>query len=350
MAPGKDRTSKRKNDHIELCINEDVDFRQKTSGLENYEFEHYANTEVDYNKIDLKTSFFNHEIHYPFLISCMTGGNKESLDINAELAAAANELKIPIGVGSQRQALENDNFHKSYNVIRKKAPDVPVLSNIGAAEFRNMTDPGSINKIVDMIEADAFVLHLNPLQELLQPEGEPNFSGLLKNIERVKSFMQIPLIVKEVGAGIGKRSAKSLLDAGADGIDVAGAGGTSWAAVELIRSGKISEPESYFRDWGIPTAECIEQVNKLKQDYDFTLIASGGLRSFEDIAKALALGADMTASANMLLKIVVEKNAEGIVSHVSGIFEFVKKIMYLTGCSTLGEFRTVKPIYKINNR
>ncbi len=347
MTHGNDRTSRRKKDHIDLCINEDVDFSRKTTGLENYEFEHYANTEVDYSAISLKTKFFDHEINFPFLISCMTGGNKESVDINSELASAANELNIPIGVGSQRQALENDSHLESYNVIRKNAPDVPVLSNIGAAEFRNLTDPKSINKITDMVAADLFVIHLNPLQELLQPEGEPNFSGLLKNIERVKGYIQIPVIVKEVGSGIGKRSAKSLLDAGADGIDVAGAGGTSWAAVELLRTGKISATESYFRDWGIPTAECIEQVSTLKHDYDFSLIASGGLKNFDDIAKALALGADITASANMLLKIVVKEKAGGIVSHVNGIFEFVKKIMYLTGCANLEEFRTVKPLYKI---
>jgi isopentenyl-diphosphate delta-isomerase len=329
-------------------MKEDVEFRQKTTGLEKYDFEPYASTEVEFDKIDLKTKFFSHEINFPFLISCMTGGSRESVDINSELAAAANELKIPIGVGSQRQALENDSYHQSYKIIREKAPDVPVLSNIGASEFRKLRDVESINKIIDMIEADAFVIHLNSLQELLQPEGNPNFSGLFKNIARVKGFINIPVIVKEVGAGIGKRSAKDLLEAGADGIDVAGAGGTSWAAVELLRTGRVNEPDSYFRDWGIPTAECIEQVSSLKTDYNFTLIASGGLKDFEDIAKSLALGADITASANALLQIVVEEKAQGIISHISGIFEIVKKIMYLTGCSTLNEFRRIKPIIKKN--
>lgn len=349
MTSENNRTSRRKNDHIELCLNEDVEFQQKTTGLEQYEFEHYANTEVKYDEIDLNTKFFDHNITYPFLISCMTGGNIESVDINTELAMAANELNIPIGVGSQRQALENDNYHTSYKIIREKAPDVPVLSNIGAAEFKKLRDSSSINKLIEMIEADAFVIHLNPLQELLQPEGEPNFSGLLKNIERVKAFINIPIIIKEVGAGIGKRSAKDLLDAGADGIDVAGAGGTSWAGVELLRTDKITENDRYFWDWGIPTAECIEQVRKLKKDYNFTLIASGGLNSFENIAKALALGADLTASAKILLKIVAEHKADGVIAYVAGIFESVKKIMYLTGCTTLSEFHKIRPISKVIN-
>jgi len=349
MTSNKTRTSKRKKDHIELCLNEDVEFQHKTTGLEKYAFEHYANTEVKFEKIDLNTSFFNNNISYPFLISCMTGGNIESVNLNTELAVAANELNIPIGVGSQRQALENNSYHNSYKIIREKAPDVPVLSNIGAAEFCKLKDTGSINKLIEMIQADAFVIHLNPLQELLQPEGEPNFHGLLKNIERVKSFINIPIILKEVGAGIGKRSAKDLLEAGADGIDVAGAGGTSWAGVELLRTGKITEDDKYFWDWGIPTAECIEQVEKLKKDYDFTLIASGGLKNFDDIAKALVLGADITASAKVLLKIATEYKAEGVVAHVTGIFENVKKIMYLTGCTTLKEFRKVKPVNKVIN-
>lgn len=349
MTPGNNRTSKRKDDHIDLCLNEDVDFRTKTTGLEKYEFEHYANTEVEIDKIDLKTTFFGNEINYPFIVSCMTGGSGESIDINSELAVAANELKIPIGVGSQRQALEDDKHHKSYRVIRDNAPDVPVMSNIGAAEFSKLTDDNSINLLIDMIEADAFVVHLNPLQEMLQPEGNTNFTGLLKNIERVKTYISIPLIVKEVGSGIGARSANDLLEAGADGIDLAGAGGTSWAAVELLRSGRLEAEENFFRDWGIPTADCIEQVKTLKVDYNFTLVASGGINSFSDIAKALCLGADLAGSAKSLLKIVAQNKASGIISYVSMIFENVKKIMYLTGCSSLDEFRKVKPLYRIDS-
>lgn len=184
MSKSISETSKRKKEHIELCLTDKVVFQSKTNGFDKYDFIHNAITEVDISKISFQTKLFSKKISYPFLISCMTGGIEEVENINLRLASITEELKIPIGVGSQRQALEDKNYHDSYKVIRKTAKDVSVLGNIGAAQLVQSKNLSDILSLIEMLEADAFVVHLNPLQELLQPEGEPNFTGLLKKLEK----------------------------------------------------------------------------------------------------------------------------------------------------------------------
>ncbi len=336
-------TSNRKDDHLHLVMNEKVDFVNKTTGFERYDFIHYAVTDVDINKIDLSVEFFGKKINFPFMISSMTGGTDKATGINAELASVANDLNIPIGIGSQRQALENSDFHNSYKVIRKNAADVPVLANIGASEISNEFNSSDIEKIIDLVEADGLIIHLNPLQELMQKEGKPDFTNFLGNLKKLIDIIDIPVIVKEVGAGIGKKAARELLERGVKGIDVAGAGGTSWAAIEILRNGKS---KSEFWDWGLPTSYCIRKVRKLKSDYDFILIASGGINNGTDIAKALALGADFTASAKILLQTLINNGAESVKNLISGWFEIVKQIMFLTGAHTLDEFNKSKLILK----
>ena len=340
----EDKISQRKKDHIQLCLKDEVMFKTKTNGLENYEFEHNALTEVVFNKIDLSTSFFNKKISYPFLISCMTGGTDKAVKINEHLARAARILDIPIGVGSQRSALENKSHHSSYRVVRQAAGKVPVLGNIGASQIaksKNLID--DIKLLIDLIEADAMVVHLNPLQELLQFEGEPDFKGLLKNLEKLCSKIQVPIIVKEVGSGISKSVAKKLIDIGVEGIDVAGAGGTSWAAVELIRK---NEGDIFFREWGLPTSYCIRTVSELKKNSRFTLIASGGINNGVDIAKSIALGADLAASARIILQEVTKNGAEGVVKLIEEWFLTVKKIMFLTNCDKINKLNKVGLIKK----
>ncbi|MFA5804408.1 MAG: type 2 isopentenyl-diphosphate Delta-isomerase [Melioribacteraceae bacterium] len=338
------KTSKRKKDHIELCLTENVAFKTKTNGFENYEFEHFAITEVEFNKIDLSTHFLKHKISYPFLISCMTGGTEEAERINEKLAIVANELKIPIGVGSQRQALEDKKYHSTYRVVRKNAGTVPILGNIGAAQVaksKNLIE--EIQILIDLVEADAMVIHVNPLQELLQSGGEPDFKGLIKNIEKICSKIKTPVIVKEVGSGISKRAAKRLLEAGVKGIDVSGAGGTSWAAVELIRSNKA---DNYFQEWGLPTSYCVRKVKELKKDFNFTLISSGGISNGVDIAKSIALGADLSASARIILQEVMKNDINGVVELIQSWFSTVKRIMYLTGSKDIQNFKKVGLIRK----
>lgn len=339
-----EETSKRKKEHLDICINKDVGFKSRTNGFENYDFVHYAVTEVDINKIEFKTKFFGKQVNFPFLVSCMTGGTTEAENINAQLAAVAEELKIPVGVGSQRQALENNNFRNSYKIIRENAPTVPVIGNLGAAEIVKLKSFNQLETLINLIKADAFVIHINPLQELLQPEGTPYFKGLLKKISKLVKEIDVPVIAKEVGSGISMEAAKRLLDAGIKGIDVAGAGGTSWAGVELLRNN--SNSENYFWDWGLPTSYCIKEIHKLKKKNKFMLIGSGGINSGIEAAKAFALGADFTASARRIL-IELDKNGnEGVKRLITSWFENVRKIMFLTGSKNLKDLRKNKLVRK----
>jgi isopentenyl-diphosphate delta-isomerase len=336
--------SKRKKEHLEFCLSDKVSFREKTNGFENYEFRHFAITEVDMSKIDFKTEFFGKKINYPFLISCMTGGTSEAENINAQLALAAKQLNIPIGVGSQRQALENEEFHNSYKIIRKNAPGIPVVGNLGASQIINLKSFDKIKYIAELIEADAMTVYVNPLQELMQEHGEPLFKGFLKAIEKLVKYCEIPIIVKEVGAGISKKAAYKLLNAGVQGIDVAGAGGTSWSGVEILRN--HGDVNNKFWDWGLPSSYCIRTVSKLKNKFDFTLIGSGGIHDGFDIAKAIALGADITASARIILQELNKSGIEGVVNLIKDWFDTVRKIMFLTGSVYITELNYDKIIRK----
>jgi len=336
--------SKRKKEHLEFCLSDKVSFREKTNGFENYEFRHFAITEVDISKIDFGTEFFGKKINYPFLISCMTGGTSEAENINGQLALAAKQLNIPIGVGSQRQALENEEFHNSYKIIRKNAPGIPVVGNLGASQIVNLKSFDKIKYIAELIEADAMTVYVNPLQELMQEHGEPLFKGFLKAIEKLVKYCEIPIIVKEVGAGISKKAAYKLLNAGVQGIDVAGAGGTSWSGVEILRN--HGDVNNKFWDWGLPSSYCIRMVSKLKNKFDFTLIGSGGVYDGFDIAKAIALGADITASARIILQELNKSGIEGVVNLIKDWFDTVRKIMFLTGSVSITELNYDKIIRK----
>ena len=335
-----DPTSQRKKEHLELSLKADVSFKTKSNGFDYYEFIHDAATEVELDKISFETKFFKKKINYPFIISCMTGGTEEAENFNARLAITAEDLKIPIGVGSQRQALENKNYRSTYDIIRKNAKSVPVLGNLGAAELVKLNSFAPVKMLIDLIEADAFVIHLNPLQELLQPEGTPHFFGLLKSLKRLVKEIEIPVVVKEIGAGISGRASKVLLETGVKGIDVAGAGGTSWAAIEMLRNKSMAN--DYFWDWGMPTSFCLKENLKLKKNYKFILIGSGGINSAVDAAKAFALGADYVASARTILKELNSAGIEGVNNLITGWFEVIKKIMFLTGSKSFKDLRKNK--------
>ena len=272
----------------------------------------------------------------------MTGGVEESENINAQLATAAEELNIPIGVGSQRQALENEKFRETYSIIRKNAKSIPVLGNLGASELVKLKSFDPIKLLIDIVQADAFVIHCNPLQELLQPEGSTKFTGLLKSLKKLIKEIEVPVIVKEVGSGISPRAATKLLEVGVRGIDVAGAGGTSWAAIEILR--KNSKKEDYFWDWGLPTSYCLRENSRLKKDYNFTLIGSGGINSAVDAAKAFALGADFVASARIILRELDANGVNGVKNLITDWFETIRKIMFLTGSKLIKDLRKNKLI------
>ncbi len=343
MEDKSNRISERKKDHIDICLNSDVTYK-KNNGFEKYDFVHNPLTEVKIDEIDFSTNFLGKDINLPFLISSMTGGAKETTALNEKLSLFAHELNIPIGVGSQRVMLEDNLQDSSFKVVRKNAPKVPIMSNIGAAQILQLKDVTELKKIIDPIEADGLIVHLNPLQELLQLEGDRDFAGVLKRLEEIKSIIKIPLIVKEVGAGFDYNSAQQLLNAGVDVIDVAGSGGTSWAAVELKRND--DDKNYYFREWGYRTSYSIREVAKLKEKQKFTLIGSGGISTFDDAAKALALGADMIASAGTILKILDSSGVRGVIDYIINLFIGIKKIMFLTGSSTINELQTKKILRK----
>ena len=345
MSKSSNRTSSRKKDHIQIIMDEDLNFKSKTTGFEKYDFEHYAITELTFDEIDLSADFFGNKISYPFMISCMTGGTIEAESINAKLAEAAEELNIPIGVGSQRQLLENADFIESYKTIPKIAKRAPILGNIGAAEFSKFKDPVSqINFLAESVNASAMVIHVNAAQELFQSEGAPDFKGLLNNLEIVCTKVSIPVIVKEVGAGISISAAEKLLNCGVKGIDVAGAGGTSWSAVEIKRNRE--NKDEVFWDWGLPTSYCLRTIKTLKQDHKFLLIGSGGIKSEDEFAKSLPLGADIAASASVVFKEVEKSGVEGVLKLLLNWFSALKIIMYLTNCKNIDEFKNIKLLKK----
>ncbi|MCC6298566.1 MAG: type 2 isopentenyl-diphosphate Delta-isomerase [Anaerolineales bacterium] len=290
----------RKADHIKINLEQDVR-SALTTGLENYRFIHEALPELDLNRISLDVNLFRKRLAAPILISSMTGGTAEAETINLRLAEAAQEMGIAMGVGSQRAAIEHPEQARTFQV-RRVAPDILLFANLGAVQLNYGYTVDHCRRAIDMIQADALILHLNPLQEAVQDAGDTNFASLAKRIEEVCKQVEVPVIAKEVGWGISERTAKLLADCGVSAIDVAGAGGTSWSQVEMHRA-----PDEFTRQlaatfvgWGIPTAESILNVKKAVPD--MIVFASGGIKDGLDIAKCIALGATLGGMAGQFLK------------------------------------------------
>jgi isopentenyl-diphosphate delta-isomerase len=290
----------RKSDHIRINLDENVD-SGLTTGLEHYRFIHQAVPELDLAQVDTATTLLGKRLKAPLLISSMTGGTERAHEINRRLARASQAHGVAMGVGSQRAAIQHPELADTFRV-RDVAPDILLLANLGAVQLNYGYDVSHYRQAVDMISADALILHLNPLQEAVQPEGDWNFSGLLKKIEMVCRTVGVPVIAKEVGWGISEQAARQLADAGVAAIDVAGGGGTSWSEVEKHRAATASQRRvaGRFRDWGIPTAESI--LMSKRGAPDLPIIASGGLRDGVDVAKCITLGASVAGVARPFLK------------------------------------------------
>jgi isopentenyl-diphosphate delta-isomerase len=338
------RTSSRKKDHVDLCVGSDVSFRRKRTGLEEYELEHDALPELDLAEVDTSVEFLGRHCSMPLLISSMTGGYDEAERINRKLGEVCQTIGIPMGIGSQRQALQNGRYIESFRAARRAAPSVPIFGNLGGAEIAREAAIDDIRRLVDMIEADAFAIHLNPLQELMQPEGNPSFRGVLAGIERLARELEVPLIVKEVGAGLSAGVVGRLIDAGVRHIDVAGAGGTSWSGVELMRRGE--EEIDPFWDWGIPTADAVIAARPLCERAGATLIASGGLGGGRDIAVAIALGAHMTGSARILLRTLVEEGQGALAEMLGRWGRTLRGMMFLSGSRTVADLRNARLLHR----
>ncbi|MDZ4764954.1 MAG: type 2 isopentenyl-diphosphate Delta-isomerase [Chloroflexota bacterium] len=291
----------RKVDHIRINLEQNVQFPHLTTGLERYRFLHQALPELDLDQIDTSVTLFGKTLRAPLLISSMTGGAELAFQINRRLAEAAQTHRLALGVGSQRAALKNPDLAYTYRV-RDIAPDVLLFANLGAVQFNYGYGVDECQRAIDMIEADALILHFNVLQEAVQPEGDTNFAGLLSKVEAVCRALAVPVVAKEVGWGFCERDVRNLANAGVAAIDVAGSGGTSWSEVEYHRAPTAfhARVAAAFADWGIPTADAIQYaVNGAPH---LPIIASGGLRDGIDVAKCIALGAMMGGLASPFLK------------------------------------------------
>lgn len=334
--------NKRKTEHIRLCLTDNVEGVNKSTGLEGISFLHNALPEINFDDIQLDANFLNKKIKAPFLVSSMTGGSELAEKINQNLAIAAEENGWAIGLGSTRALLESD-AHKDSFLIRKQAPTVPLIANLGAVQLNYGYGAEECQRIVNMTGADGIVLHLNSLQEAVQDGGDLNFDKLLPKIEKICKTLDVPVGAKEVGFGIDGTVAEQLYNAGISFIDVAGAGGTSWSQVEKLRSQdplRKAAAEA-FNNWGLPTKDCIVSVrSKLP---DVPLVTSGGMKTGVDAAKAITIGADVIGFARQLLQAATE-SAEDVVQTMNQIELELKMTMFGIGVKTLEELKNTKRV------
>jgi len=331
-----DETRKRKADHIRISLNQNVQARNVTTGFEDVNFIHRALPEIDRQKIDLSTTVFGHKFSAPLIAGAITGGTQKATKINATIAEAVEESGLGMGIGSQRAAIEDKKLEKTFTIARKKAPTAFLIANIGGVQLIDGYGLKEVKKAVEMIQADAIAIHLNALQETAQPEGQTNFKGILEKICEIAEELDKPVIAKETGAGIAAEEARKLEAAGVKGIDVSGAGGTSFAAVEYYRA--TGHKNSFqrrlgevFWDWGIPTAVSIVEVS---QTVNVPVIASGGIRNGVDVAKALALGASLASFSQPILEAAV-KGVKETCDTLSLLMNELKNAMFLVGADAV---------------
>jgi len=334
---------KRKADHIKINLEQDVR-SALTTGLEHYHFIHQALPELDLEAVDLTLNLFGKKLNAPILISSMTGGTANAQAINIRLAEAAQAVGVAMGVGSQRAGLEKPELAASFQV-RKVAPDILLFANLGAVQLNYGYGVDECRRAVDMIQADALILHLNPLQEAVQAGGDTNFAGLAKKIEAVCRKLGVPVIAKEVGWGISENSARLLSNCGVAAIDVAGAGGTSWSQVEMHRAPDefTRELAGTFVDWGLPTADAIQIVKKAIPE--MTVFASGGINDGLDIAKCIPLGATLGGMAGKFLK-AAAVSSERVVQLMNLTRRQIQVTMFAAGASNLSELAKTALLHK----
>ena len=340
----KKTNSKRKEEHLHIALNNDVAFKQVSTGLENYCFIHNALPEIDLAGVDTSTSLFGKTLSAPLIISSMVGGIEEARRINRNLAEAAQMMGLAMGVGSQRCFIDDPSTISTYQV-RDIAPDILLFANLGAVQLNYGYGVAECRLAVEAIGADALILHLNSIQEALQPEGNTNFAGLLRRIEQVCTELPVPVIVKEVGCGISEDVAGRLASIGVAGIDIAGAGGTSWTEIERHRArheaaGNVA---ATFASWGIPTADSIGMARRGAPQ--LPLIASGGIRTGLDVAMAIALGADAAGLAAPLLK-AAGISAESVVGALEEVIQELRISMFGIGAAGLKELKNSPALVK----
>jgi isopentenyl-diphosphate delta-isomerase len=330
------KTQQRKKEHLEICLDTERVTSVSGTGLHRYRFVHNSLPELDIDEIDLSTTLLGKRLKAPILISSMTGGFNLARKVNRNLARAAQQLGLAMGVGSQRVAIEEPSAAISFQV-REVAPEILLFGNLGAVQLNYGYTVEHCRRAVSMIGADALILHLNVLQEAVQPEGNRNFKGLTDKIAAVCRALEVPVVAKEVGNGISVDVATRLHHAGVKAIDIAGHGGTSWSAVEAQRAATQGKrADTTFADWGIPTEEALVSVRQALPDIQ--LIASGGIRTGVDIAKSIALGSDVAALGQPLLAAALE-SADKVVEFMAGVIHEIKVSMLCVGAANLAALR-----------
>ena len=337
-------TSSRKSDHVRINIERDVGGKGRTNGFEAYRLINCALPEVDFGEVDTSCEFLGRRLRAPLLVSCMTGGTEEARAINGVLARVAQEYGLAMGLGSARALVEDPSLLDTFDV-RDVAPDVPLLANLGAVQLNKGYGVDECRRLVEMLRADALVLHLNALQEAVQPEGDTCLGGLLEKIAHICDALGAPVVVKEVGWGIAPEDVRALFDAGVAAVDLAGAGGTSWSEVERYR---IREPwranvAAAFAGWGIPTAESLRGALEIRPRG--SLVASGGIASGIDVVKALALGADCVGIAGPFLRAAASGESAAM-QLAREYVEILRIAMFAMGEPTIARLRQTKRIIR----
>lgn len=328
----------RKKEGIVIPLTRNVQAKESSTYLEYVKLIHNALPEIDFDAVETNQKFLSHHFKAPIIIDSMTGGTPEATKINSRLSLAAEKFGLGMGLGSQRAGLLSSELAETYSIARSNAPNAFLVANIGGAQLSKGLKIMDIKNMIEMIEADALVVHLNPLQELIQPEGEPKYKGVLSKIKEICTYFDIPIIVKEVGAGISMEVAKRLQSAGVSAINVAGSGGTSWAGVEKLRaetahdSNKINLGELFW-DWGIPTAVSLIEVRK---SVKIPVIASGGIRNGLEIAKCIALGANMCGMAFPFLR-QASKSLESLYEFTNRTLIELRGAMFLVGSKNINQ-------------
>ncbi len=323
-------TGKRKADHIKICLEKKAQARNVTTGFEDIQLVHRALPDIDKEKISVSTSFLGKKFNAPLIVGAMTGGTEEATKINSSIAQAVETLHLGMGLGSQRAAIQDKKLEKTYSVARKQAPTAFLIANMGGVQLVHGYGLKEIKKAMQMIDADALAIHLNAVQEAIQPEGQVAFKGVLTKIAEIAGELDKPVIVKETGCGISGEDAKALEDAGVKAIDIGGEGGTSFAAVEYYRNNQNDLGELFW-DWGIPTAASLVETT---QTVKIPVIASGGIRNGLDIAKSLALNARLTSVCQPVLETAV-KGAKETEELLSRLISELKTSMFLVGAENL---------------
>ncbi len=333
-------TESRKLDHIRINLQEDVQFPRISTGLERYRFTHQALPELSLHDIDTSVQVFGKRLGSPIMISSMTGGTDAARRINRHLAAAAQKHAIAMGLGSQRAAIEDESLRSSFD-IRQVAPDILLFANLGAVQLNYGYGIEECRKAIDMVAADALILHFNVLQEAVQAEGDVDFSGLLKKVELICRHLAVPVIAKEVGWGFSHRNVRDLANAGVSAIDVAGSGGTSWSEVEYHRAPTPfhARVARSFADWGIPTAEALTYARTAAPD--LPVFASGGLRDGVDIAKCIALGACLAGLASPFLG-AADASAEAVDLLIAELNAQLRIAMLCTASQNVAQLRNAE--------